>query len=132
MFMKTPEGLKYAKTDEWVKVDGNVATIGISDYAQDQLSDIVYVELMVDADDEVTKGDTIATVESVKAAADVNFPASGKILEINDALADEPEILNSDPYEGGWMLKMELSNPVELDDLMNAAAYEAYNQEREG
>ncbi len=130
--MKTPEGLKYAKTDEWVKVDGNVATIGISDYAQDQLSDIVYVELMIDADDEVAKGDTIATVESVKAAADVNFPASGKILEINDALADEPEILNNDPYEGGWMLKMELSDPEELNDLMDAAAYEAYNEEREG
>jgi glycine cleavage system H protein len=130
--VKTPEGLKYAKTDEWVKVDGNVATIGISDYAQDQLSDIVYVELMVDVDDEVAKGDTIATVESVKAAADVNFPASGKILEINEALADEPELLNSDPYDGGWMLKMELSNPDELNDLMDAAAYETYNQEREG
>jgi glycine cleavage system H protein len=130
--MKTPQGLKYAKTDEWVKVEGDQATIGISDYAQDHLSDVVYVELMVDEGDTVGKGDTLATVESVKAAADVIFPASGEILEINEALADNPETLNSDPYEAGWMIKMTLDDPSELDELMDADAYTAYNKEREG
>jgi glycine cleavage system H protein len=130
--MKTPLGLKYTKTDEWVKVEGDQATIGISDYAQDHLSDVVYVELMVDEGDTVGKGDTLATVESVKAAADVIFPASGEILEINEALADNPETLNSDPYEAGWMIKMTLDDPSELDELMDADAYTAYNKEREG
>ena len=130
--MKTPKGLKYAKTDEWVKVDGDEATIGISDFAQDQLSDVVYVEVMVDEDDSVSKGDTVATVESVKAAADVNFPASGTITEINEDLADQPELLNSDPYEAGWIVKMKLEDPAELDALMDAEAYEAFNEDREG
>ena len=130
--MKTPKGLKYAKTDEWVKVDGDKAIIGITDFAQDQLSDVVYVEVMVDEDDSVSKGDTIATVESVKAAADVNFPASGTITEINEALADQPELLNSDPYEAGWIVKMKLENLSELDDLLDAEAYEAFNEDREG
>jgi glycine cleavage system H protein len=130
--MKTPKGLKYAKTDEWIKVDGDEAIIGITDFAQDQLSDIVYVEVMVDEDDSVSKGDTIATVESVKAAADVNFPASGTITEINEALADQPELLNSDPYQAGWIVKMKLENLSELDDLMDAEAYEAFNEDREG
>lgn len=130
--MKTPKGLKYAKTDEWVKVDGDEAVIGITDFAQDQLSDVVYVEVMVDEDDSVSKGDTITTVESVKAAADVNFPASGTITEINETLADQPELLNSDPYEAGWIVKMKLENLSELDDLMDAEAYEAFNEDREG
>jgi glycine cleavage system H protein len=130
--MKTPEGLKYAKTDEWVKVQGDEATIGVSDYAQDQLSDVVYVELMVDEGDTVSKGDSVATVESVKAAADVNFPVSGTITAINDSLADTPEVINSDPYEAGWMVKIKLDDPSELDDLLDASAYEAYNAEREG
>jgi glycine cleavage system H protein len=130
--MKTPKGLKYAKTDEWIEVEGDEATIGITDFAQDQLSDIVYVELMVDEGDSVSKDDTIATVESVKAAADVNFPASGAITEVNDALAEQPELLNSDPYEAGWIVKMKLDDPSELDDLMDAEAYEAFNEDREG
>jgi len=130
--MNTPKGLKYAKTDEWVKVEGDVATIGITDFAQDQLSDVVYVELMNDEGDKVKKGDTIATVESVKAAADVNFPASGEVIAINEALADTPEVLNSDPFDAGWMIKIKLDDPSELDDLMDAAAYDSYNAEREG
>ncbi len=130
--MKTPEGLKYAKTDEWVKVEGEEATIGISDYAQDQLSDVVYVELMVDEGDSVSKGDAVATIESVKAAADVNFPVSGTIIAINEDLAETPEVINSDPYEAGWMVKIKLDDPSELDDLMTAGAYESYNVEREG
>jgi glycine cleavage system H protein len=129
--MITPKDLKYAKTDEWVKIVGDEATLGITDFAQDQLSDVVYVEIMVDEDDSVSKGDTVATIESVKAAADVNFPASGKITEINENLADQPELLNSDPYEAGWIIKMTLDDPSELDSLMDASAYEAFNEDRE-
>ena len=129
--MKTPEGLKYAKTDEWVKVEGDEATIGISDFAQDQLSDVVYIEFMIDEGDEVSKGDEIATVESVKAAADVIFPASGEVLAINEDIEDSPEVLNSDPYEAGWLVKIKLDDPSELESLMNAEEYEAYNQDRE-
>jgi glycine cleavage system H protein len=129
--MKTPEGLKYAKTDEWVKLDGDEATIGISDFAQDQLSDVVYVEFMIDEGDAVNKGDTVATVESVKAAADVIFPASGEILAVNEDLADAPELLNSDPYEKAWLVRIKLDDPSELDDLMTASEYEAYNADRE-
>ncbi len=129
--MKTPEGLKYAKTDEWVKVDNDEAIIGISDFAQDQLSDVVYIEFMVDEGDTVSKGDEVATVESVKAAADVIFPASGEILVINEDLADTPELLNTDPYEDGWMVKIKLNDPSELDELMTAEEYELYNEDRE-
>jgi glycine cleavage system H protein len=128
--MNTPEGLKYAMTDEWVKVEGEEAIIGISDFAQDQLSDVVYLEWMVEEGDVVSKGDQLATVESVKAAADVTFPASGEILAINEELADAPEVLNTDPYEAGWMVKIKLEDPGELDELMDAEAYEAYNADR--
>jgi len=130
--MKTPKNLKYTKSDEWVKVDGDEATIGITDYAQDQLSDVVYVELLIDEDDALAKGDGIATIESVKAAADVNMPVSGTIIAINEQLEDEPELLNSDPYEAGWMVKITLEDPSELDELMTAEEYEAYNEDREG
>lgn len=129
--MKTPEGLKYAKTDEWIKVDGDEATIGISDFAQDQLSDIVFIEFMIDEGDSVSKGDEVATVESVKAAADVIFPASGEILALNEDILDTPEVLNSDPYEAGWLVKIKLDDPSELDALMTAEDYEAYNEDRE-
>ena len=130
--MKTPTGLKYTKTDEWVKVEGDEATIGITDFAQDQLSDVVYVELLVDEGDSVSQGDAIATIESVKAAADVNFPASGTITAINEDLNDAPEVLNNDPFEKGWMVKMTLDDPSELDELMDSEDYKAYNEEREG
>ncbi len=130
--MKTPKDLKYTKTDEWIMVEGDQATIGITDFAQDQLSDIVYVELLVEEEDSIAKGDGIATIESVKAAADVNTPVSGTIIAINDALEDTPELLNSDPFEGGWIIKLTLDDPSELDDLMSAEDYEAYNEEREG
>ncbi|MEW6179599.1 MAG: glycine cleavage system protein GcvH [Chloroflexota bacterium] len=128
--MKVPSNLKYTKTDEWVKVEGNIATIGISDYAQSQLSDIVYFEFKVDAGETVHKDQSIATVESVKAAADVNAPVSGKVVELNNALTDKFEAINTDPYGAAWMLKIEMSNPSELDTLMDAAAYESYCQER--
>ena len=128
--MNIPSNLKYSKTDEWVKVDGSIATIGISDFAQDQLSDIVYVEIPVAVGEKVKKDTNCATVESVKAAADVNLPVSGTVTEVNESLPDTPELVNSDPYGKAWMLKVELSNPAELDSLMDAAAYEASTKER--
>lgn len=127
--MKIPSDLKYSKTDEWVKVDGKVAAVGITDYAQSQLSDIVYFEFKVDPDETVKKGSAVATVESVKAAADVNTPVSGKVVELNEAVVDGFEGINSDPY-GNWFLKIEMSNPADLDGLMDAAAYEKYCTER--
>lgn len=130
--METPKELKYAKTDEWIKVEGEEGIVGISDYAQDQLSDVVYVEFLVEEGDTVTKGDEIATIESVKAAAQANAPASGTVLEINANVEDESEILNSDPYGDGWLIKIKLSDPAEIDELLSAEDYESYNEEREG
>jgi glycine cleavage system H protein len=128
--MNTPKNLKYAKTDEWVKLDGNIATIGVSDYAQDQLSDIVFIEFNRETDDAVTKDDALATIESVKAAGDVNSPVSGKVLEVNEGLSDIPETINDDPYEKGWLYKIEISDPSEVDEMMDAAAYEKYCEGR--
>jgi glycine cleavage system H protein len=128
--MNIQTNVKYTRTDEWVKVEGALATIGISDYAQSQLSDIVYCDVTATPGAMLSKGATCATVESVKAAADVTLPVSGKINEINNALGKTPEIINTDPYGAAWMLKVEMSNPAELDELMDAKAYEAYCQER--
>lgn len=128
--MLVPEDLKYQKTDEWVKVENGIATIGITDFAQDSLSDVVFVEFAVDPDAEVKAGDSLATIESVKAAAEVVFPVSGKILEVNQVLTDTPELLNSEPYAGGWLAKVQVSDESELDKLMNAAEYDAYCQDR--
>ena len=128
--MNTPSTLKYAMTDEWVRVEGNVAVIGVSDYAQDALSDVVFFEAVVSVGDQVKSKDQVATLESVKAAADVSTPLSGKVLEINEGLGSSPEIVNNDPYGEAWMIKIELSNPDELSVLMDAAAYEKYLSER--
>lgn len=128
--MNVPANLKYAKTDEWVKVDGKVATVGISDYAQDQLSDIVFVEIALGVGDQAQKGKVGATLESVKAAADVSLPVSGKVVEVNEEITESPEVVNSDPYGKAWMLKIEISNPGDLDDLMDADAYSKYCEER--
>jgi glycine cleavage system H protein len=124
-------GLKYANTDEWVKVDGNVATIGVSDYAQEQLSDVVFVEIAVSLNDMVKKGALLGTVESVKAASDINFPVSGKVVSINESLSDSPELVNTEPYEKAWMVKVEMSSPAELNDLMDSKSYQAYCEGRE-
>jgi len=128
--MNTPKGYKFNKTDEWVKVDGNSAKIGISDFAQDQLSDIVYIEFNKEAGESIEKGQILATIESVKAAADVNSPISGKVLEVNESLSDTPEVLNEDPYENGWLYKVEFSNPSELDDLLDAEGYDKFCESR--
>jgi glycine cleavage system H protein len=127
--LKTPADLKYAKSDEWARIEGNMATIGISDYAQDALNDIVYVELP-DVGAEIAKGETLGTVESVKAASDLYAPVGGTVSEINAALQDEPELINSDPYGKGWIIKIQLDGDADTSDLLDADAYIAYNEER--
>ena len=128
--MNTPKDYKYNKTDEWVKVDGNTAKIGISDFAQGQLSDIVYIEFNKEAGESIEKGEVLATIESVKAAADVNCPITGKVIEVNESLLDTPEVLNKDPYDKGWLFKVELSNPSELDELFDAKGYDEFCESR--
>jgi len=122
--MNIPTDLKYTQNDEWIRVEGKVGTVGITDLAQHQLSDIVFVEVVVSTGEIMSQGDTCATVESVKAAADVYLPAGGKIIEVNDNLPTIPESVNSDPYGAAWMVKLELSDPSELDKLLDAPSYE--------
>lgn len=129
--MNIPVDLKYTQNDEWVRVEGTVGTIGITDYAQSQLSDIVFVEVVVSQGEPVGKKDTVATVESVKAAADVYTPISGNVSAVNEDLPGVPETINSDPYGAAWLLKIEMSDPTELNTMMDASAYEKYCQERE-
>ncbi|MCS6907368.1 MAG: glycine cleavage system protein GcvH [Anaerolineales bacterium] len=129
--MNIPSDLKYTKNDEWLRVEGNQGTIGITDYAQSQLSDIVFVEITVSEGDVVKQGETCATVESVKAAADVYMPVSGKVIAINHSLPEKPEVINRDPYGEAWMVKIEFTNPSELDQLLDAAAYEEHLAQKE-
>ena len=121
--MNLPADLKYSKEHEWVKVDGSVATVGITDYAQDSLGDIVFLELP-DVGTELSAGDTFGVVESVKAVSDLFAPVSGKVIEIHDHLTDAPETVNADPYNEGWMIKLEMSDLSELDALLNSADYD--------
>lgn len=126
---KTPAELRYAESDEWFAVDGDVVTIGITDYAQDQLNDIVYVEFK-DAGDALQAGDSFGEVESVKAASELYSAVAGEIIEVNTSLEDEPEVVNADPFGAGWMVKIRATNLAALDDLMDAAAYDAYCDSR--
>lgn len=128
--MEFPEDLRYTENDEWIRVDGDTGWIGITDFAQDQLSDIVYVEILEDAGAELKQGDPVGAVESVKAAADVYMPVSGEILEVNGALSDVPELINSDPYGEAWMAKVKLSDPSELDGLLDSQAYAKHVEEQ--
>ncbi len=121
--MKAPTELKYSKNDEWIRVEDEVATVGITDYAQDQLSDVVFVEIVVFEGDTPGKGETCAVVESVKAAADIYMPLGGEIMAINEALVDSPELINEDPFGEAWLIKVKISDPGELDSLMDAEAY---------
>jgi glycine cleavage system H protein len=123
--MKFESGYKYHEEHEWVRVEGEEAVIGISDFAQDQLSDVVYVELP-EVGDSFEVGEVFAVVESVKAASDVYMPVGGEILEINEELEDSPELVNSDPYGEAWFVRVAMANPDELDDLMDADAYKAF------
>jgi glycine cleavage system H protein len=123
--MKFDPSCKYDEEHEWIRVEGEEGVIGISDYAQDQLSDVVYVELP-EVGDKFDRGDILAVVESVKAASDVYMPVTGEVLEINDVLEDSPELVNQDPYGEAWFVRVTIEDPTELDDLMSARAYKAY------
>lgn len=127
---KVADDLLYTEDDEWIRVDGNEGTIGISDWAQDSLSDIVYLELPAEGE-KLERGDSFGVVESVKAAADLYMPISGEIIAVNEELMDQPEVVNEDPYGNAWMIKIAIANEEELDDLMNADAYRSYIEERD-
>ena len=120
-----PVELKYAKEHEWVLVQGDEAVVGISDFAQDQLGEVVFVD-MPSAGDSVTAGDTFGEIESVKSVSELYSPISGEIVEVNDALGDTPEVVNQDPYGDGWMIRVKMADASELDGLMSAEEYEAF------
>jgi glycine cleavage system H protein len=123
--MKLDPGCKYHEEHEWIRIEGEEGVIGISDYAQEQLSDVVYVELP-EVGDSFEQGDVLAVVESVKAASDVYMPIGGEILEINEVLEDSPELVNQDPYGEAWLVRVAIADPNELDSLMDADEYQAY------
>ncbi len=129
--MELPEGLKYSKEHEWVLVEGHVAIIGITEYAQQELGDIVYVELP-EVGEKIVKDDPFGAVESVKAVSDIYAPVSGTVIEVNDALPDSPETINDDPYGDGWMIKVEMSDKDDLKDLMSAEEYAEYVEQQKG
>jgi glycine cleavage system H protein len=129
--MKIESGLLYSKNDEWVRIEGNTATIGITDYAQSQLSDIVFAEVSVEIGESVEAGDCIGTVESVKAASDIYSPVAGTVAEANPVIDDAPETINKDAFGEAWFIKVTLDGPVDESELMDAAAYEKYCAERE-
>ena len=123
--MDFPETLRYSKSHEWARSDGDMVAVGITDYAQDQLGDVVFVELP-GVGKKVGAGESIAVVESVKTASDIYAPVAGEVVEVNGAIADKPELLNSSPFEDGWMFKIRPSQTGELDTLMSAAAYRQF------
>lgn len=127
--MEFPEGLKYSKEHEWVLVEDRTATIGITEFAQEELGDIVYVELP-EVGEKVVKDDPFGAVESVKAVSDIYAPVSGSVLEVNDALPDSPETINDDPYGDGWMIKVEMTDMDDLKDLMTAEEYAEYVEQQ--
>jgi glycine cleavage system H protein len=125
-----PTNYRYTKDHEWIKVEGGTATIGITDYAQHELGDVVFVELPKPGA-KFEAGQSFGTVESVKAVSEIYAPASGEVLEVNPTLANSPEQINSDPHNAAWMVKVKLANPKDVDALMDAAAYEAYIAEKQ-
>lgn len=120
--MNIPEHLRYSKEHEWVRVEGDEAVIGITDFAQGELGDIVYVEVE-SVGDEIEREGVFGTVEAVKTVSDLYMPVGGEVLEFNEKIGDEPELVNADPYGEGWMIRVRLSDPAELDDLLDPAAY---------
>jgi glycine cleavage system H protein len=122
--MNFPQDLKYAKSHEWLRIEGNVATVGITDYAQSELGDVVFVDITAAIGDDVSGGSPFGTIEAVKTVADVYLPVSGKLLEVNPQINDDPELINKDPYGAGWMVKIEVDNP-DTSGLMNAEEYSA-------
>ena len=124
--MNFPAELKYAQTDEWVRVENGIAIVGISDYAQDALGDVVYFEFSVEAGDQVKAVVQLGQVDSAKASSEVILPVSGVVTEINEAVSDNAEIINNDPYGEAWLVKIKMDNPAELENLLTAEAYQAY------
>ena len=122
--MNIPSKLKYTKDHEWIQVEGTIATIGITDFAQGELGDIVYVDVDT-LDDTVSEGEVFGSVEAVKTVSDLFMPLTGEVIEFNDALEDDPELVNSDPYNKGWMIKIEFTDNSQLEDLLDAEAYES-------
>ena len=129
--MDIPQDLKYTDNDEWLRVVDGIGEVGITDYAQGQLSDIVYVDVTVSEGDAINKGDAFCTVESVKAAADVYSPVSGTVMAVNEALVDTPELINSDPFGAAWMIKIEVSDPSEIESMLDAVGYAKAVEEKE-
>ena len=121
--MNTPANLRYTSEHEWIRVEGNEAFVGITDYAQSELGEIVFVDVNT-VGETVAQGDVFGSVEAVKTVSDLNMPVSGEVLEFNDALNDQPELVNNDPYGEGWMVKITVNNPAELDSLLDADGYE--------
>ncbi len=126
--MNFPDDVKYTREHEWCRVKGNRAAVGITDHAQHQLGDIVYLELP-EVGDAVRKGEAFGVVESTKAVSDLFAPVTGKVVEVNDPLADAPEAINQDPYEEGWLIQVEMADPKELAELLDAAAYRNFVEE---
>ena len=120
--MEIKPELKYTKDHEWIEIDGKIATVGITDYAQGELGDIVYVEIET-LDERLDKDEVFGSVEAVKTVSDLFLPVSGKIIEVNQKIEDSPEIINEDPYKDGWIIKMEIENEEELNELLDAGAY---------
>ena len=125
--MTTPEDSRYAKSHEYVHVEGGIGTVGITDYAQKELGDVVFVELP-QVGTELEAGDELGSIESVKAVSELFSPVSGEVVEVNEKLADKPELVNTDPYGDGWMIKVKLADASEINELMNADDYEDYVQ----
>ena len=121
--MNLPSELKYTKDHEWIKIEGDVATVGITEFAQGELGDIVYVDVDT-LDDTVEEGDVFGSVEAVKTVSDLFMPLTGEVIEFNEELEDEPELVNSDPYGKGWMIKIKISDSSQINDLLDAAAYQ--------
>jgi len=122
--MNIPADLKYTEDHEWVRVEGDVAVVGITDFAQGELGDVVFVEIETEGE-ELGKGETFGTVEAVKTVSDLFMPVGGEVTEVNEALADDPELVNKDPYGEGWMIKVKVTDAAELGELMDADAYKA-------
>jgi glycine cleavage system H protein len=121
--MELPDDRRYTKEHEWIKMDGDVATVGITEFAQSELGDVTYIEAPA-VGAQLAKGDAFGVVESVKAVSDVYAPVGGEVVEVNSALANAPETVNASPYDDAWMIKLRVANPAELDDLLDAAGYE--------
>lgn len=125
IIMNTPSNLRYTKEHEWIRVEGNEAYVGITDYAQSELGEIVFVDINTEGES-LEQNEVFGSVEAVKTVSDLNMPVAGEVLTINDAINDQPELVNNDPYGEGWMIKISIANPDELDTLLDAEGYQAF------